>query len=142
MSLRRPRWFRALIGAGRAFVEVVRAELEALQHELSQSSRQLLKVLVLMGIAVVLVGWVLGLLATALIVYLQSTGALTLWQATLLVAGLLAVVAVLLALWSRKIVRQIRPPSQMIRQRLGNHFEWIEGQVRGPGGAESAGGED
>lgn len=135
MKLRRPVWLGALVGAGRAFAEVLKAELDSLQKELSQSSRALLRALALLGVAVVLVGLVLGLLTTALVAYLQSTEALTLWQATLLVAALLTLLAVGLAWWSRNIVRRLDTPSEMVRRRLADHFEWVEGQMRGPGTA-------
>ena len=142
MKIRRPAWLGALVGAGRAFIEVLKAELDALQKELSHSSRELLRALVLLGIAVVLVGWVLGLLATALIAYLQSTGALSLWQATLLVAALLAVLAVGLAWWSRNILRRLHTPAELVRRRLGDHFEWVEGEMRRPGAERSGSSEE
>lgn len=129
MSLRRPRWIGALAEAGRSFVEVLGAEVALLYQELSRSRRLFLQALMLLAMAVVLLGWVVGLLATALIAYLQSTDVFSLWQATLLVAALLVAIAVALALWARALVRRIRSPSAVVQSRLEEHFDWARRQV-------------
>lgn len=132
MRFRRPRWLDAIAAVGRAFLEVLAAELGELQRELSHAGRQALRALALLALAVVLLGWVLGLLATALIAYLESLPALNLWQATLIVAAALVVVIGVLVAWARSILRRIRPPGEMIQSRIRGHLEWVETQVEGP----------
>lgn len=134
MRFRRPRWVDALSAVGRSFLEVVAAELSELQHELSDAGRKALRAVALLALSVVLLGWVLGLLATALIAYLESLPALNLWQATLIVAAALLVLIVVLVSWAVSILRRIRPPGEMIQSRIRGHLEWVENQVEGPSG--------
>ena len=132
MSFRRPRWIGALADVGRSFVEVLRAEVALLQQELSRSRRLFLQALLLLAMAVVLLGWVVGLLATALIAYLQSTAVFSLWQAVLVVAAVLVAIAFGMVVWARSIMRRIRPPTAVIQSRLEEHFDWAKRQVESP----------
>ena len=136
MRLASAAWLTELRGLGRAFVHVLEAEWSALSAELGASGRTFLRALALFAMAIVILGWVAGLLSLAA-VFLLSLYMPT-WVSVLIVAGALALLAVLLILRGRVAMARAQPPAEIVKRRVDGHVAWLQSQVgaageRGPG---------
>ena len=133
MRLGSSAWLTDLAGLGQAFTDVLKAEWAALTDDLSQSGRTLLRGLAIICLAIVMVGWVAGLLSLALVFLLSLY--LPTWVAALIVAGALAVLAAALFLWGKAVLGEVRPPGQLVQTHVDGHVEWLQGQMRGAASA-------
>ena len=126
MSLKSPAWLLPLAAVGRAFIDVLEAEWSALTADLSASARRLLRGLLILCLAMVALGWVLGVISLALISYLHLF--LEWWQSAGIVAILLLALSAALFLWAKSILGGIRPPTELVQRRVQEHVAWLQGQ--------------
>jgi len=124
---------RDLRGLARAYVAVLRAELAQAADDLTASGRSLVAAVVLFGAAAGLT-----LLVVAVLVYV-AIAALSLWLpawgAGLVVAGILALVALLVGLAARARLRRVEGPATVVRRRVDDHLGWWARRVSdGEGG--------
>jgi hypothetical protein len=120
-------WKGIAEGLGRAFVDVLHAEVAALQSDLRGSAAQLAKGLAILGVAAIFLIWVIGIVCLALAVFLDRY--MDLWIAVLLVGGLLAATAAALLLWAKSTLEGIRAPAELVRTRVDDHKAWLAGQL-------------
>ena len=123
--------FRAL---GAALVELVRAELAAILEELQRSARELQRGAVLLAVAAFFGFWTIGALAFAAV----EAAALWLprWGAALAVAGLFALVVLVLLLVARAHLRKVESPARVVGRRLEGHGAWVQDELLGEGDRE------
>lgn len=111
--------FRAL---GSSLIEVLRAELEALQAEWSRSGNFLVRGLALLAAAFFVLFWTLGALLFAvgavLAIWLQP------WAAALLVTGIFLGLASLLAWLGMRSLSHFENPLASLREHLEDHVDW------------------
>lgn len=117
----------ALRSLGRAFVEVLKAEWAALIADLGASGRRLARGLIILGLSIVLLGWVAGLASLALVAYLNLF--LEMWQAAVIVAAGLLLIAFVLFLWGKSTLAGVKRPSELVQTRVEGHVEWLRSQV-------------
>jgi hypothetical protein len=129
MRLRPPAWLLELRGLGHAFGDVLLAEWAALTADLSRSAWALLRGLALVASAIVIMGWVAGLLSLGLISFLDQY--LPLWVAVLIVAASLAAIAWMLFLRGRATLRRLQTPLALAKRHVEGHVEWLQGELRG-----------
>lgn len=127
MRLPTGEWLAALVDIGRAFIDVLKAEWQALTADFGASGRLLARGLLILAVALVLIVWVVILLSLALAAYLETF--VERWQAILIVAGGMLVIGVLLLLWGKSVVGRVRKPSEMVQTRLADHRAWLDSQI-------------
>jgi hypothetical protein len=115
-------WIELFRSLGQALFEVLRAEAGALGEDLRRSGGKLVRGLVLFGGAAAVGFWTMAVLVLTLIAVLAIW--LPLWAAALIVAGLFAATASLLALLGWRQLRQLESPAASIRRRLEDHLDW------------------
>ena len=120
-------WTNVAQALGRAFMDVLHAEVAALQGDLRVSAAQLMKGLGALVVAAVFLVWVVGILSMALAVFLDRY--LDLWLAVLLVGGLLLAIAAALFFWAKATLSTIRGPVELVRTRAEDHKAWLAGQL-------------
>ncbi|HXU46366.1 MAG TPA: phage holin family protein [Thermoanaerobaculia bacterium] len=118
---------REIRGLGQALVDVLRAELAALERDLARSGGELSKGLGLFGAAAALAFWAIGALVVAAIAGLAVW--LPLWGAALLVAVLFAAAAVGLALGGRGRIARFENPMATARRRFEDLMDWVQGRL-------------
>lgn len=121
-------WLSGLGGLGRAFIDVLEAEWSALTADLGRSGRILLRGLAIVVVALVILGWVAGLLSLALIFFLDQY--LPTWAAVLIVAAALTLLALALLLWGRSVLDRFEPPTAVVQSHVEGHVEWVRGEIR------------
>src|SRR5215210_412561 len=115
-------WIDLFRSLGDALVEVVRAEVAALQDDLKRSGQHLGVALGLLGAAVLLSFWVLGLLVFLVITVLDIW--LPLWAAALIVfVVFLAAMGVLAWLGIRRL-KQVENPVDSFKRHIDDHLDW------------------
>lgn len=112
---------------GAAFLEVMRAESEALRADVTLSAKRLGAAVALFGAAVVVAFWLIGLLLVALVALLALW--LPVWGAALIVTGLLALVVGLLGWIGTKKLRAFEGPARTIGRRLSDHLAWWQSNL-------------
>ncbi|HEX2641632.1 MAG TPA: phage holin family protein [Thermoanaerobaculia bacterium] len=120
-------WIDLIRSLGESLLEVLRAELAALQEDFSHSGRRLGLALGLLGGAAVLLFWMVGLLLFTLIVVLAIW--LPLWAAALILLALFALVTGILAGLGVRRLRQIENPMDNIRRRMDDHIDWWQNSL-------------
>jgi hypothetical protein len=115
-------WIDLFRSLGEALLEVVRAELEALQGDFSRSGRHLGVALALFGGAAVLGFWIVGLILFVLITLLNVW--LPLWGAALIVLGIFVLAAAILAWLGLRRFRQVENPITNVQRRVDDHLDW------------------
>jgi hypothetical protein len=111
--------FRSL---GQSLLDVLRAEAEALGLDLRRSALHLGRGVALLAGAAGVLFWTLGIAVLTLIAVLALW--LPVWAAALIVAGLFAGTAGLLAYLAWRQLRQLANPLEDIRRRVANHLDW------------------
>ena len=115
-------WIDLFRSLGESLIEVVRAETGALQEDLKRSGRHLGVALGLLGAAVLLLFWILGLVVFTLVALLAVW--LQLWAAALIVLALFALVAGVLAGLGVKRLRQVENPVDSVKRHVDDHLDW------------------
>jgi CHASE3 domain sensor protein len=115
-------WIDMFRGLGEALLEVLRAEVATLQEDLSRSGRIAGGALALLGVALILLFWIVGLLIFVLVTVLAIW--LPLWGASLVVLALFLGVAGVLSWLGVRRLKQIENPVQTFRRRVDDHLDW------------------
>lgn len=120
-------WGRLVRELGQSWIDVLRAELAALEDDFARSGRHLKRGVGLFGGAAALGFWAVGALVVAAIAALAVW--LPLWAAGLIVAFVFAVGALGLALLGKKSVEQVENPVGVSRRRLEDHMDWVQSRL-------------
>jgi hypothetical protein len=115
-------WIDLFRSLGEALLEVWRAELATLQDDLSRSGRHLGVALGLLGAAVLLLFWTVGLLLFVLISLLHIW--LPWWGAALVVLALFLTAMAILGRLGLNSLRKVENPMETLRRRVDSHFDW------------------
>ncbi|HSK79368.1 MAG TPA: phage holin family protein [Thermoanaerobaculia bacterium] len=115
-------WIELFRSLGESLLEVLRAELEALQKDFATSGRHFGVALGLFGGAAMLAFWIVGLLVFVLVSLLYIW--LQLWAAALIVLALFAIAAVVLVSLGLRQLRKAENPIENVRRRVDDHIEW------------------
>lgn len=111
--------FRSL---GESLLQVLRAELAAVEEDFRRSSVHLKAVVGLLAAVAVLGFWIAGLMIFVLVALLDIW--LPLWAAALIVMAFFTIVAAVLAKLGINRLRRIENPVASVKQRVDNHLEW------------------
>jgi hypothetical protein len=117
---------------GEALLEVLRAELGALQGDFQRSGRHLGIALALLGGAAVLGFWAVGLVLFVLVSLFAVW--LPLWGAALVVLGLFLGGIAILGWQGKKRLLQVENPVTSVRKRLDDHLAWWQESFLAPAG--------
>ena len=98
-------WIEMFRGLGEALLDVLRAEVATLQEDLTRSGRIAGGALALLGVALILFFWILGLLIFCLVAVAAIW--LPLWAATLVVLVLFLAVAGVLSWLGMNRLKQV-----------------------------------
>jgi hypothetical protein len=115
-------WIELFRSLGESLLEVLRAELEALQKDFATSGRHFGIALGLLGGAAMLAFWIVGLLLFLLISLLSIW--LQLWAAAGIVLLLFLSIAAVLVLLGLRQIRKVENPIENVRRRVDDHLEW------------------
>jgi len=115
-------WIDLFRSLGESLLEVWRAELATLQDDLQRSGRHLGTALGLLGGALVLLFWIVGLLLFVLIALLHVW--LPWWAAALIVLLLFVLSTGLLVWLGVRRLRQVENPVETVRRRVDSHLDW------------------
>lgn len=115
-------WIDLFRSLGESLIEVLRAETGALQEDLKRSGRHLGVALGLLGAAVLLLFWILGLMIFAAVAILSIW--LQLWAATLIVLAVFVLAAGILAGLGVKRLRQVENPVDSVKRHVDDHLDW------------------
>jgi len=115
-------WIEMFRGLGESLLDVLRAEVATLQEDLSRSGRIAGGALALLGVALILFFWILGLLIFTLVALAAIV--LPLWGAALVVLGLFVIVAGVLSWLGVNRLKQVENPVQTFRRRVDDHLDW------------------
>lgn len=126
-------WIDLFRSLGESLIEVVRAESSALQADLKTSGRHMGVALGLLGTAVLLLFWVLGLLIFLAVAVLSVW--LELWAAALIVLLVfLGVMAVLIVLGLRRL-KLVENPVDSVKRHVDDHLDWWQNGLLAQGKA-------
>ncbi|MEA2559095.1 MAG: hypothetical protein QOH06_599 [Acidobacteriota bacterium] len=126
-------WIDLFRSLGESLIEVVRAETSALQADLKTSGKHLGIALGLLGAAVLLLFWVLGLLIFFVITLLSIW--LQLWAAALIVLLIFAgVMGVLIMLGLRRL-KLVENPVDSVKRHVDDHLDWWQNGLLAQGKA-------
>lgn len=115
-------WIELFRSLGESLLEVLRAELEALQKDFATSGRHFGVALGLFGGAAMLAFWIVGLILFVLISLLSIW--LPLWGAALIVLALFAITAFVLVVLGLRQLKKAENPIENVRRRVDDHLEW------------------
>jgi Putative Actinobacterial Holin-X, holin superfamily III len=115
-------WIDLFRSLGESLLEVWRAELATLQEDFQRSGRYLGMALGLLGGAVVLLFWIVGLLLFVLIALLHVW--LPWWGASLIVLLLFLLATATLAWLGVRRLRKVESPVETVRRRVDSHLDW------------------
>jgi hypothetical protein len=115
-------WIDLFRSLGESLVEVVRAEVGALQDDLKRSGRHYGVALGLFGAAVLLLFWILGLLVFFMVALLNIW--LQLWFAALIVLVLFALVASILVVLGIRHFKKAENPVDSVKRHVDDHLDW------------------
>ncbi len=115
-------WIELFRSLGESLLEVWRAELATLQEDFGRSGRYLGSALGLLGAALILVFWIVGLLLFVLIALLHVW--LPWWGASLVVLLLFLLASGLLAWLGVRRLRKVENPAETVRRRVDSHLDW------------------
>jgi hypothetical protein len=115
-------WIDLFRSLGESLLEVLRAELEALQKDFATSGRHFGVAVGLFGAAAMLAFWIVGLLLFLLISLLSIW--LQLWAAAGIVLLLFLSIAAVLVLLGLRQIRKVENPIENVRRRVDDHLEW------------------
>lgn len=126
-------WIELFRTLGESLIEVVRAETSALQADLKTSGRHLGIALGLLGAAVLLLFWVLGLAIFCVIAVLSVW--LPLWGAALIVLVVFAGVMGALAWLGMRRFRLVENPVDSVKRHVDDHLDWWQNGLLAQGRA-------
>ena len=115
-------WIEMFRGLGEALLDVLRAEVATLQEDLTRSGKIAGGALALLGVALILLFWILGLLIFCLVAVAAIW--LPLWAATLVVLVLFLTVAGVLSWLGINRLKQVENPVETFRRRVDDHLDW------------------
>jgi len=115
-------WIDTFRGLGEALLDVLRAEVATLQEDLTRSGRIAGGALILLGAALVLSFWVVGLLIFAAIVGLATV--MPLWAASLIVLLVFLIATAILGWMGVNRLKQVENPVETFRRRVDDHLDW------------------
>jgi len=115
-------WIDLFRSLGEALLEVLRAELAALQEDFGRSGRHFGVALALFGGAAALGFWIIGLVIFVLVTLLNLW--LPLWGAALIVLGIFVLTAAILAALGLRRFRKVENPITNVQRRVDDHLEW------------------
>lgn len=115
-------WIEMFRGLGEALLDVLRAEVATLQEDLSRSGRIAGGALALLGVALVLLFWVVGLFIFALVAVIHIWWPL--WAAAGVVFLLFVIAAGILVWLGMRRLKQVENPVQTFRRRVDDHLDW------------------
>ncbi len=125
-------WLDLVRSLGEALLDVLRAELGALQGDLQRSGRHLGAGAALLAGAAMLAFWSIGLILFVLVAALAVW--LPLWGAALVVLALFLAGTALLAWLGKKRLQEVESPVASVRRRLDDHLTWWQGSFLGQPG--------
>ena len=126
-------WIDLFRSLGESLIEVVRAETSALQADLKTSGRHTGIALGLLGTAVLLLFWVLGLLIFLAVAVLSVW--LQLWAAALIVLLIfVGAMAVLIVLGLRRL-KLVENPVDSVKRHVDDHLDWWQNGLLAQGKA-------
>ena len=120
-------WIEMFRGLGESLIEVLRAEVSTLQEDLARSGRHLGTSLGLLGVALILLFWIIGLLIFVLIALLAIW--LPLWAASLVILVTFVLGAGLLTWLGLRRMRRVENPMQTVRRRFDDHLDWWQSRL-------------
>lgn len=126
-------WIDLFRSLGESLIEVVRAETSALQTDLKTSGKHLGIALGLLGAAVLLLFWVLGLAIFCVIAVLSIW--LELWAAALIVLVLFAAVMGVLVLLGLRRLERVENPVDTMKRHVDDHLDWWQNGLLAQGKA-------
>ena len=115
-------WIDLFRSLGESLIEVVRAEVGALQDDLKRSGRHYGVALGLFGAAVLLLFWILGLLVFFMVALL--TVWLQLWAAALIVLLLFTFAAAALVWLGIRHFKKAENPVDSVKRHVDDHLDW------------------
>jgi Putative Actinobacterial Holin-X, holin superfamily III len=115
-------WIELFRSLGESLLEVLRAELEALQKDFATSGRHFGVAVGLFGAAAMLAFWIVGLVLFVLISLLSIW--LPLWGGALIVLALFAITAAILVSLGLRQLKKAENPIENVRRRVDDHLEW------------------
>lgn len=126
-------WIELFRSLGESLIEVVRAETTALQADLKTSGKHLGVALGLLGAAVLLLFWVLGLtifLAIAILdIWLPLAGAVA------IVFGVFLLVMGVLVWLGLRQLRLVENPVDSVKRHVDDHLDWWQNSLLAQGKA-------
>ena len=114
---------------GDAFFEVLRAEMAVLAERFKAAGFLAAGALALVGGVFFSIFWLLGLMVLAMVDLVRQTQEWQLWQAALLVAGLLFLLMVLALVVAWLLVRRLESPLHTAQERMNDHLRWWQDHV-------------
>lgn len=126
-------WIDLFRSLGESLIEVVRAETSALQTDLKTSGKHLGVALGLLGAAVLLLFWVLGLLIFCIVTVLSIW--LELWAAALIVLGVFVLVMGILIWLGVRRLRLVENPVDSVKRHVDDHLDWWQNSLLAQGRA-------
>jgi putative superfamily III holin-X len=118
-------WLAELRSVNRAYLAVVRAEVDALSRDLAVSGRRLTGGVVLLLAAAAIALFLLGALVFTLIAIVAIW--LPLWGAGLVVCGILLLATLVIGGIGWKRLRRLESPATTVRRRFDDHLAWWAG---------------
>lgn len=126
-------WIDLFRSLGESLIEVVRAETSALQTDLKTSGRHLGIALALLGAAVLLLFWVLGLAIFCLIAVLSIW--FEVWAAALIVLLVFAILMGVLVLLGLRRLKRVENPVDTMKRHVDDHLDWWQNGLLAQGKA-------
>jgi len=126
-------WIDLFRSLGESLIEVVRAETTALQADLKTSGRHLGIALGLLGAAVLLLFWVLGLLIFLAVAVLSVW--LQVWAAALIVFLVFAAVMAVLIMLGLRRLKLVENPVDSVKRHVDDHLDWWQNGLLAQGKA-------
>lgn len=120
-------WIDMFRSLGESLLEVVRAELQTLQEDLTRSGRHLGVALAFIGVALILCFWIVGLLIALLIALLYIW--LELWAATGIVLLLFLAPVIYLGLRAKREFKKVENPVETFRRHADDHLDWWQNNL-------------
>jgi cytochrome c biogenesis protein CcdA len=121
------RWRRKFTSLGRAGVDLVVSEIDAVLADFAVSSRGVVKASLFFGLAAATGFWAVGMLTYFLVQVLALW--LPLWGAAGVVLLLLLMAGAILYLLGRRVLRQLETPAATVRRHVRDHFDWWQDEV-------------
>jgi sulfite exporter TauE/SafE len=115
-------WVELFRSLGQSLLDVLRAEVEALQGDLTRTGRHLGLGAVLLGGAAVVAFWLVGALTFAVGAVLAIW--LPVWAAAWIVVGLFLLLALALGIPGWLQLKKAENPAETFKRRLGDHLAW------------------